>query len=338
MAEVEASPEGPQVGAFFDLDGTLIAGFSVRHLAEDRLRRREIGVGDLVRTVAAAGECRLGRGGFEDLMQVGADGWRGRLDDDLDEMGERLFRQKIEQRIYPEMRELVRAHQRRGHTVVLSSSATSYQVEPVARFLGIEHVLCNRMSTTTTACSPARSSARSSGGRARSNAVQRLRGRARHRPAASYFYADGDEDLALMYLVGHPRPTNPGRKLASVAARRGWPVLRFTSRGSGGPTSLLRTAAGLAALGPVGSAGLALGVLTRSKRPGLNFTTSHWLDVAVRGQRREAQRDRRARTSGRSAAGGLHLQPPQQLRRLHGGPAGREELHRRRKKELENNR
>ncbi len=54
------------------------------------------------------------------------------------------FVTKIESLIYPEMRELVYAHQRQGHTVVLSSSATSYQVEPVARFLGIDHVLCNR--------------------------------------------------------------------------------------------------------------------------------------------------------------------------------------------------
>ncbi len=28
VAEIEASPEGPQVGAFFDLDGTLVAGFT----------------------------------------------------------------------------------------------------------------------------------------------------------------------------------------------------------------------------------------------------------------------------------------------------------------------
>ena len=25
--------------------------------------------------------------------------------------------------------------------------------------------------------------------------------------AKSYFYADGDEDVALMYVVGNPRPT-----------------------------------------------------------------------------------------------------------------------------------
>ena len=33
----------------------------------------------------------------------------------------------------------------------------------------------------------------------------------------SYFYADGDEDVALMYLVGNPRPTNPAGKMAAVA-------------------------------------------------------------------------------------------------------------------------
>ena len=29
VAEVDASPEGPHIGAFFDLDGTLVAGFTV---------------------------------------------------------------------------------------------------------------------------------------------------------------------------------------------------------------------------------------------------------------------------------------------------------------------
>ena len=35
------------------------------------------------------------------------------------------------------------AHQRRGHTVVLSSSALTIHAEPVARYLEIDHVLCN---------------------------------------------------------------------------------------------------------------------------------------------------------------------------------------------------
>ena len=35
----------------------------------------------------------------------------------------------------------------RGHTVVLSSSALTVQVEPVARFLGIQNVLSNKFET-----------------------------------------------------------------------------------------------------------------------------------------------------------------------------------------------
>lgn len=37
----------------------------------------------------------------------------------------------------------------------------------------------------------------------------------------SYFYADGDEDTALMVLVGQPRPVNPRPKLAAMAAEQG---------------------------------------------------------------------------------------------------------------------
>jgi putative phosphoserine phosphatase/1-acylglycerol-3-phosphate O-acyltransferase len=278
LADVEASPEGPRVGAFFDLDGTLIAGYSARYLAEEQLRTRQLGVNDLVRTVAAAARAGAGQGGFEELLRAGAAGWRGRLDDDMAEMGERLFRQKIEQRIYPEMRELVRAHQQRGHFVALSSSATAYQVEPVARFLGIEHVLCNRFEAkegvlTGDVQQPVL------WGPGKSEAVQRLAAEHEVDLHNSYFYADGNEDLALMHIVGHPRPTNPGKTMEKVAANRGWPVLRFDSRGSGGPTARVRTIAGVASLVPLAGAGVGLGVLTRNKRTGLNFTTARWLDT-----------------------------------------------------------
>ena len=111
------------------------------------MRRREIGVGEFVHMMQASSvEYRLGRhrvrgrdralgaaalrAGRPRTSTRSASGSSGRRSSDL---------------IYPEMRELVRAHQRRGHTVVLSSSAlTSFQAEPVARYLGIDHVLCNR--------------------------------------------------------------------------------------------------------------------------------------------------------------------------------------------------
>ena len=147
VAEIEASPAGPEVGAFFDLDGTLVAGFTGVIMTQDRLRRGQMSVGEFIGMVQAGLNHQLGRSEFEDLIGKGARMLRGNSLDDIDELAERLFVQKIVGRIYPEMRELVRAHMARGHTVVLSSSALTVQVEPVARFLGIQNVLSNKFET-----------------------------------------------------------------------------------------------------------------------------------------------------------------------------------------------
>jgi putative phosphoserine phosphatase/1-acylglycerol-3-phosphate O-acyltransferase len=280
VAEVGASPDGQTVGAFFDLDGTLVAGYTVKYLTQDRLRRREVGASEFVRTFALVVGAGLGRATFEDLIKLGAQAWEGRANEDLEEMGMRLFEQKIADLIYPEVRELVRAHQRRGHTVALTSSATSYQVEPVASFLGIDTVLCNRFQVkdgllTGEVEEPIL------WGPGKALAVQRLCADAGIELSRSYFYADGDEDLALMYLVGHPRPTNPSGGLARVAQRRGWPVLRFTSRGSGGIQGRVRTAASLAVLAPLGAGALAVGLLKRNKREGINFASERWFDLLL---------------------------------------------------------
>ena len=54
VAEVQASPPGPEIGAFFDLDGTLVAGFTGVLLTQDTFRRREIGIGEFLGVVQSA--------------------------------------------------------------------------------------------------------------------------------------------------------------------------------------------------------------------------------------------------------------------------------------------
>ena len=88
VAEVEASPPGPKVGAFFDLDGTLVAGFTGVIMTQDRFRRREIGVGEFLGVVQAALNHQLGRADFEQLIYRGASMMKGRSVEDIEELGE----------------------------------------------------------------------------------------------------------------------------------------------------------------------------------------------------------------------------------------------------------
>jgi putative phosphoserine phosphatase / 1-acylglycerol-3-phosphate O-acyltransferase len=281
LAEVLASPPGPHIGAFFDLDGTLVAGFTGVILTQERFMSRQMGIGEFLSLIQAGLNHQLGRSEFEDLINTASGAMRGRSLSDLDEIGERLFRHKIESRIYPEMRELVRAHMDRGHTVCLSSSALTIQVEPVARFLGIENTLTNRFEVddhdvlTGSVVKPIL------WGSGKANAVQRFASEHDIDLAQSYFYADGDEDVALMYLVGNPRPTNPKGKMAAVARQRGWPITRFSSRGGGGLTGTVRTLVGIGSSVPIAAGAVGWGVLTRSRRRGVNFFSSNFGPVLL---------------------------------------------------------
>jgi putative phosphoserine phosphatase/1-acylglycerol-3-phosphate O-acyltransferase len=64
-AEIGAGPEGPEVGAFFDLDGTLVAGYTAAAQTRDRLRRRDLRVVEFLTIVQLAVQFRLGRRAFE---------------------------------------------------------------------------------------------------------------------------------------------------------------------------------------------------------------------------------------------------------------------------------
>lgn len=280
VAEIDASPTGPAVGAIFDFDGTLIPGYSVLTFVAERVRQREIGVAEVGRTARMLLEAAAGAATQRDMIEQGMTEWRGRRVAEMEELGERLFRREIEPEIYPEMREVVAAHRRRGHTLVLASSAGHFQLEPAARHLGIDHVLCTRLEVRR-----GRLTGRAEGpilwGEHKARTVQEFARRRGVDLAQSFFYADGDEDEALMHLVGHPRPTNPKPQLARVAARRHWPMRRFTSRGRPGADVVVRNLAATASAVPVFLGATALRLLTGRKREAANLLSSTLTDISL---------------------------------------------------------
>lgn len=246
VSAIMAGAPGPAVGAFFDLDGTLVAGFTPTAHAADRMRRGQARIGEVLGVVEASLRYKLGRMQFGPLLTRAATYLRGESLAELDEVCERLFTESIGARIYPVMRAVVEAHRTRGHTLVLSSSALSIHVRPVASDLGIEHMVCNTFELDGRGLLTGRVNRPVIWGQQKAEAVQRFcesRGVDLER---SYFYADGDEDAPLMGLVGNPRPVNPRAGMAAVAAAKDWPVLRVSTPGQRASVSALDHLPGLA--------------------------------------------------------------------------------------------
>jgi len=279
VAEVLKLPDGPQIGAFFDFDGTVISGYSAFAFIEEQIKRGHLSPRELVELMGAMASFGLGKMGFSAMMLGMAQFLRGIREDSYAAFGRELFESHIARLIYPESRALVEAHLRKGHTVAIISSATPYQVEPAAQDLDIENVLCTRLEVekgmfTGKVMRP------TCFGQGKVTAAESLVEEFGVDLDQSFFYSDSDDDIQLLERVGNPRPLNPNKKLLMIAESRGWPVRRFASRGQTHVSDWIRSLLVPASL--VGSflAGLPIWALTGSKRDALNFSVSVFADTA----------------------------------------------------------
>jgi len=279
IAEVMQSPTGPEIGAFFDFDGTLISGYSAVTFIQEQVKRGNLSVRELMELVSAMVSFGIGRMGFSAMMIAASQFLRGIREDSYANFGQELFETHLARQIYPESRALVQAHLSMGHTVAIITSATRYQVEPAARDLGIDNVLFTELEVqkgyfTGAVIQP------TCFGEGKVTAAESLATSHGVDLDRSFFYSDSDDDIELLKRVGKPRPLNPNTKLQRIAERNGWPIRRFGSRGSTHPSDLIRSLLMPANL--VGSfvAGFPIWLLTGSKRDALNFSISLFADTA----------------------------------------------------------
>jgi putative phosphoserine phosphatase/1-acylglycerol-3-phosphate O-acyltransferase len=233
--EVVASAHGPEVGAFFDLDRTLIRGYSGAFLLWQRLRSGRLSARQVASVVSATTGWLVGRLPLTDLMTAALVTTDGLDDRDLDDLGREIFDLYLERRIYPEAMALIEAHRAAGHTLAIISSATRCQVAPVARHLDVPIYRCTRLAFGEDFCfgtvvEPACC------GEGKADAGRELADVYRLSLDKSFFYTDSLEDLPLLDLVGHPRPVNPSPPLRQHARERGWPTARFHARDRSRPS------------------------------------------------------------------------------------------------------
>jgi putative phosphoserine phosphatase/1-acylglycerol-3-phosphate O-acyltransferase len=278
--EIDRAPSGPKIAAFFDVDRTLLAGFSAVGFMKDKFTTEGFSLGDVAR--AAAGTFRFGtkRTSFPSFLEETSTNLVGLTEHELLEQGERVFAKHLVTDIYPESRALVEAHQRRGHTVAIVSSATHFQIDALAKELGIEHVLCTELEFEKGKFTgKVRRPACWQEGKA--DAAGAFAEQVDADLSQSYFYTDSHDDLALLDLVGKPRLVNPDSELARVGARRGWPVYQFSSRGRPGAREIAGLVGSLTSLGPAALVGLPAALASGSLRKGADLMLSTYAELTT---------------------------------------------------------
>jgi putative phosphoserine phosphatase/1-acylglycerol-3-phosphate O-acyltransferase len=230
LEELADREQRDDVVAFFDLDRTIIAGYSITALTLEQIRSGAMSLRHFVSQVNSFVDYGLGRAGYHDLLRATVAELVGLPEQELIDLGERAYRRRLQGLIYQEARNLVDTHKARGHDVVMVTSATRYQAEPIARDLGIEELCCTeleiRNGLITGNVSPCH-------GPGKKSAALRLGTQLKADLNDAYFYTDSTDDLPLLEAVGRPVTANARSALSQVAAARGWPQLAFENQGDG---------------------------------------------------------------------------------------------------------
>lgn len=283
--------EGPHITAFFDMDKTLINDFSAKKFMSTRLFSGKTTAKEYLTQFITALAFAAGNRDFEVLTKMAALGVKGIAESAFIELGEQVFIDYLEETIYQESRKLIAKHIEKGHKVVIISAATTYQIEPIAKALGIKDIYATEMELRNGKFTGRVSEMCWGEGKAR--AARKFAKKNNTDLSKSYFYTDSIEDYPLLKIVGNPVATNPDQKLSQVAFENNWPILRFEEPVGKPVVNGFRTALAAASIYPSALKGIIKGAITLSRQEAANTTFSSigdlgskmaGLEIAVKGK------------------------------------------------------
>lgn len=226
--------------AYFDVDGTLVGSNllhpTLRYLANqanplDSARR--LGGLALQTPVLLASELRDRRAFNERLFFH----FKGMSEDRLIMLGQEVFEEVLEPRIFKGTRDLLDKCRDAGMRIVLVTGALDHAVAPLAEHFGAHHIIANRLELREghatgrllrpVVAGPGK--ARLIVNDARENG---------HDLADCQAYSDSFSDVPMMSVVGHPFCVNPDKKLRQLARSYDWPVLDLDRTAPGGTSKL----------------------------------------------------------------------------------------------------
>ncbi len=231
--------------AFFDLDRTLISGYSILAIALETarfgLRKGELRQPAKVILDTFKNRLDSSSSNYDRLVRRLAKALTGVSEQTLHELGEQAYENTLAKSLYREAIALVEAHRAAGHKLVIVSAASDYQVQPIAKVLGFDDICCTHLEVqngefTGQVVAPL------CFGQGKLMAAQRIAKSYGSNLKNSWFYSDSKDDMPLLNRVGHPVATNPSDNLKTQAQNRGWPILNFTTRGMPNVECLVRTA------------------------------------------------------------------------------------------------
>ena len=211
------------VGAFFDVDRTLVACNTGRLFLRDLRRRGEISFLRALRAMGWMLKYHLSLIDLDAVAAMLAEQMRGWSEREFAERCKRWVEDEILPLLLPSALRQIEHHRQEGHLLAILSSSPMYVTRPIAETLGLDEVLSTQFEVADGAFT-GRLLGPACFGKGKVHWAEDLVSRRPVDLDSSFFYTDSYSDLPMLERVGHGVVVNPDPRLKRTAKRRGWPV------------------------------------------------------------------------------------------------------------------
>jgi HAD superfamily hydrolase (TIGR01490 family) len=217
--------ESPRVAAFFDMDNTLLRVETGMSWARFLYRRGELSSRMIAKALYWQALYKLAVLDIETVFTRLVEDLRGDSEAEMIAKCDVWYREHVAPAVAPAALIALEHHRRAGHLVVLATGSTQYAARPVARGVGIEHVLSSELEVEGGMFTGR--PAAFCFGHHKVALAERWAERHGVDLRASYFYSDSYHDLPMLERVGTAVAVNADARLRRHARRRGWAAPRW---------------------------------------------------------------------------------------------------------------
>ena len=216
-----------QIGAFFDFDETLLetesSKLGILYLWQRRLVSRTF----ILKAMVAGALYRRQLITDQQTAKILLTLYRNRRLEEFQAGAELFYSDVLKPRLAPNILARANFHREQGHAMVLISGSIRYMLEPVARDLGFEHLLCTDLEEGPNGLLTGRPKGSLCLDGTKRQLAEELSQQTGIDLAQSYAYGNHQADLPLLESVGHPHAVEPTLPLRKIALERNWPILAY---------------------------------------------------------------------------------------------------------------
>lgn len=210
------------IGAFFDVDNTILPGDSIeRRFIKHLWRMKRIGLSDLIRTISFFVTER--RRHFPLLLKSNKAYLCGKPIAEMLTIAKGVFVRDVLPNLSAKAIDVIGLHRDRGEIIVLLTGSLDFLVHPLAEYLKVDACISSKPELSDGYFTgrlippyPYRDGKRILLERFALNRGIDLK--------KSYAYGDSMADIDMFKSVGNPVVINPGLPMTYIARRRGWKV------------------------------------------------------------------------------------------------------------------